>query len=400
MLRFVYAGRLALARASVRTYSSASPATFAAAKKEGEPTPFVKEADGTVTFNLNECASHRCDPPPTSVNISKDEFVKMYEEMYTIRRLETLSDSLYKQRLVKGFLHLYSGQEAVATGIEHAITKKDSVITAYRCHGFQYLRGDTVDRIIAELCGKEAGCSKGKGGSMHMYLNNFFGGNGIVGAHVPVGAGIAFAHKYNKTKEVCVCAYGDGAANQGQLFETFNMASLWRLPVIFVVENNMYAMGTSTTRSYAGNVYYTRGDFVPGLLVDGMNVLAVKGAMDYAVNWARNGKGPMILEMKTYRYSGHSLSDPGTSYRTRDEVQNVRESSDPIQAARAKLIASGLATEEELKEVEKNVKKVVQNAEKFARDSPSPTPDALWKDIYHEDVFVRGVELLNSHVPK
>lgn len=323
----------------------------------------------------------------------------MYKNMFRIRRMETLCDALYKQRAIKGFLHLYSGQEAVAVGIEEAITKDDGVITAYRCHGFQLVRGDTMESIVAETCGRSTGCSKGKGGSMHMYYKNFYGGNGIVGAHVPVGAGVAFANKYLNNGKICVCAYGDGAANQGQLFETFNMAALWKLPLVLVVENNMYAMGTSVSRSYAGNVFYTRGDFVPGFVVDGMNVLAVKGAMQYAADWARSGKGPMILEMKTYRYSGHSLSDPGTSYRTRDEVESVRNSMDPIQAARSRILSCGFSTEEKLKEIEKEVRQEASETEKKVLSDPFPQPEDLYKDVLEEDVFIRGVELSNSHYP-
>ena len=359
----------------------------------------MKGADGRATFKLPLSDTHKCEPPPTQIAVSAEEYVRMFRNMLRIRRMETLCDTLYKQRLIKGFLHLYSGQEAVAVGIEEAITKDDSVITAYRCHGFQLLRGDTMESVIAETCGKVTGCSKGKGGSMHMYRHNFFGGNGIVGAHVPVGAGIAFAHKYKNDNKICVAAYGDGAANQGQLFEAYNMAALWKLPLILVVENNMYAMGTSVSRSYAGNVFYTRGDFVPGSVVDGMNVLAVKNAMAYAAEWARSGRGPMILEMKTYRYSGHSLSDPGTSYRTRDEVQSVRDSSDPIQAARSRILACEFATEEQLKEIEKEVKNETAEAERLALAAPFPEPGDLYKDVFKEDTYVRGVELSNSHFP-
>eukprot|EP00008_Paramoeba_atlantica_P010183 CAMPEP_0201490192 /NCGR_PEP_ID=MMETSP0151_2-20130828/25429_1 /ASSEMBLY_ACC=CAM_ASM_000257 /TAXON_ID=200890 /ORGANISM="Paramoeba atlantica, Strain 621/1 / CCAP 1560/9" /LENGTH=309 /DNA_ID=CAMNT_0047876047 /DNA_START=327 /DNA_END=1256 /DNA_ORIENTATION=- len=307
---------------------------------------------------------------------------------------------LYKQREIKGFLHLYSGQEAVAVGIEDSITKDDAVITAYRCHGFQLCRGDTMKSIISEACGRADGCSKGKGGSMHMYYKNFYGGNGIVGAHVPVGAGVAFANKYTENGNICVAAYGDGAANQGQLFETYNMAALWKLPLVFVVENNMYAMGTSVSRSYAGNVYYTRGDFVPGFVVDGMNVLAVKNAMKYAAEWARSGNGPMIMEMKTYRYSGHSLSDPGTSYRSREEVKSVRETSDPIQAARTRILAAEMATEEELKVIEKEAKNEAAEAHKHALSAPFPEHPELYADIHLEDTFCRGVELADSFYPQ
>mmetsp|Transcript_25238 Transcript_25238/g.39387 ORF Transcript_25238/g.39387 Transcript_25238/m.39387 type:complete len:397 (-) Transcript_25238:29-1219(-) len=385
---------------SLRLAMRTTPVASASRLYSTEEPEFTIGEGGLTTWKLPLSASHKCEPPPTEVTVSKEEFLGMYRDMLRIRRMETLCDVLYKQREIKGFLHLYSGQEAVAVGIENAITKDDGVITAYRCHGFQLLRGDTMDSVIAETCGRSTGCSKGKGGSMHMYYKNFYGGNGIVGAHVPVGAGVAFANKYLENGNICVAAYGDGAANQGQLFEAYNMAALWKLPLVFVVENNMYAMGTSVSRSYAGNVYYTRGDFVPGFVVDGMNVLAVKNAMQYAADWARSGNGPLILEMKTYRYSGHSLSDPGTSYRSRDEVKNVRETSDPIQAARSRLLAAELATEEELKAIEKEAKEEANAAHKKALADPFPEPEDLYKDILVEDTFVRGVELAKSHYPK
>eukprot|EP00211_Chloroparvula_japonica_P005646 CAMPEP_0119118504 /NCGR_PEP_ID=MMETSP1310-20130426/360_1 /TAXON_ID=464262 /ORGANISM="Genus nov. species nov., Strain RCC2339" /LENGTH=382 /DNA_ID=CAMNT_0007107875 /DNA_START=96 /DNA_END=1244 /DNA_ORIENTATION=- len=365
-----------------------------------EASKLVPGENGVIHYTTPEVVTHLCEAPSREIETTKEQLMEMYHQMYTIRRMETLCDSLYKQRLIKGFLHLYSGQEAVAVGIEHAITPEDAAISAYRCHGFQYVRGDSVESIIAEVCGKVTGCSKGKGGSMHMYRPNFLGGNGIVGAHVPVGTGVAFAQKYNQTKNVTVCAYGDGAANQGQLFEAFNMAALWKLPVVYVVENNMYAMGTSTERSYAGNVYYTRGDYVPGLLVDGMDILAVKRSMDFAVQNARDGMGPTIIEMKTYRYSGHSLSDPGTSYRTRDEVKAMRDSSDPIQGLKAKILHAEIATEDEFKAIEKEVRGVVQAAEKSAREAPDPGPEDLWTHILKEDTYARGVELQNSHYPE
>ncbi len=233
--------------------------------------------------------THRIESPSNKVTTTGEELVKHFEDMYTIRKFETAADRLYKSRKIRGFLHLYNGQEAIAVGIEAAITKKDHIITAYRDHGYAFTRGDTPHRILAELLGKRTGCSEGKGGSMHMYslANRFYGGNGIVGAQAPIGTGIAFASKFKGDKEVCLTLYGDGAANQGQLFEAFNMAAIWQLPVIFVCENNKYGMGTAVNRASATPNFYSRGDFLPGIRIDGMDVLAVKNGVQYAAEYAR-----------------------------------------------------------------------------------------------------------------
>jgi pyruvate dehydrogenase E1 component alpha subunit len=351
-----------------------------------------------VDFTINPFKTHKCEGPETTIYTSRSELLKFYREMTLIRRVEVAADNLYKQKLIRGFLHLYNGQEAIVVGTEAAITREDHIITAYRDHGHYLGRGGTAKECLAELMMKVTGCSRGKGGSMHMYRRegNFHGGNGIVGAQCPVGAGIGFALKYNNTGKVCFTYYGDGAANQGQLFEAFNMAALWKIPVIFVCENNHYGMGTADKRASASVDYYTRGDFVPGLKVDAMNVLAVKLAAGYAAEWART-KGPLVLEMETYRYMGHSMSDPGLSYRTRDEVNAIRAERDPIDKVKLLLTENQLASEDELKEIEKEIRKEVDEATEFAKNSPFPPPEDLYTDIYVEKpYYVRAVELPNS----
>lgn len=257
--------------------------------------------------------THHLSPenlPTLEVEATKEELLFFYEQMNIIRRMELVADGLYKSKLIRGFCHLSLGQEAIAVGMESSILKEDAVITAYRCHGMAYTRGASVHSILAELLGKSTGIAKGKGGSMHMYLSNFFGGNGIVGAQVPLGCGIAFAQKYQKFKNVTIAAFGDGAADQGQVFEAYNMAMLWKLPIIFTCENNFYSMGTSVDRHSASTNYYTRGDFIPGIRINGMDVMAVREAFRWARKWVLE-HGPLILELQTYRYSGHSMSDPG-----------------------------------------------------------------------------------------
>ena len=339
-----------------------------------------------ATFEINmPYKLHILDTSPsTTVTCTRDEALHYYRDMQTIRRMETMAGNLYKEKAIRGFCHLYSGQEACCVGMEAALKNNDAVITAYRAHGWTYTRGISVLGVLAELLGRKSGCAKGKGGSMHMYNHNFYGGNGIVGAQVPLGAGIAFALKYQGTDNVCMALYGDGAANQGQLFETFNMAKLWDLPVIFVCENNGYGMGTSVDRAAASTEYYKRGDFIPGIWVDGMDILAVREATRYAVEHCRSGKGPMMMEAATYRYSGHSMSDPGTSYRSREEIQGVRQSRDPITGFKEKMIKSNLATEEELKKIDVEVRKLVDEAVKQARADPElPLPE-LYNNVYSQ----------------
>ena len=326
-------------------------------------------------------------PQPQRHKPSKEEMLQLYREMLLIRRFEERAGQLYGLGLIGGFCHLYIGQEAVGVGLQSAMTVgKDSVITGYRDHGHMLAYGIDPKVIMAELTGREAGISHGKGGSMHMFSveHGFYGGHGIVGAQVSLGTGLAFKHKYAEDGGVCLAYFGDGAVNQGQVYEAFNMAKLWDLPVIYAIENNQYAMGTSIKRSSAEPELFRRGQAhrIPGLQVDGMDVLAVRGAAEVALEWTRSGKGPIILELLTYRYRGHSMSDPA-KYRTREEVQDVREHRDPILHAERELAAMGFK-EEELKAIDKEIKDIVVNAAKFAEDAPEPPPSELFTDVLVE----------------
>ncbi|GAB2214161.1 hypothetical protein Droror1_Dr00018501 [Drosera rotundifolia] len=327
--------------------------------------------------------SHNIDPPSRSVTTTASELLSFFRTMALMRRAEIAADSLYKAKLIRGFCHLYDGQEAVAVGMESAITRSDSIITAYRDHCIFLARGGTLLETFAELMGRRGGCSRGKGGSMHFYRKEggFYGGHGIVGAQVPLGCGIAFAQKYLKEESVTFALYGDGAANQGQLFEALNMAALWDLPAILVCENNHYGMGTAEWRAAKSPAYYKRGDYVPGLKVDGMDVLAVKQASKFAKEHVLKN-GPIILEMDTYRYHGHSMSDPGSTYRTRDEISGIRQERDPVERVRKLILAHDLATEKELKDVEKEVRKEVDDAIAQAKESPLPDTSELFTNIY------------------
>jgi len=318
-------------------------------------------------------------------NVSAEELTKFYRDMLLIRRFEEKAGQLYGMGLIGGFCHLYIGQEAVVVGLEAAAEEGDKRITSYRDHGHMLACGMNADGVMAELTGREGGLSKGKGGSMHMFSKekHFYGGHGIVGAQVPLGAGLAFADKYKDNGRVTFTYFGDGAANQGQVYETFNMAAIWDLPVIFVIENNQYAMGTAQARSTSTPDIYTRGEAfgIPGEAVDGMDVLAVKAASERATAHCRSGKGPYILEVKTYRYRGHSMSDPA-KYRTREEVQKMRSERDPIEQVRDLLLTGKHATEEDLKAIDKEIKEVVNQSAEFARTSPEPALEELWTDIY------------------
>ncbi|UXI22044.1 hypothetical protein NH340_JMT07987 [Sarcoptes scabiei] len=336
---------------------------------------------------------------PAEVTCTRDDALKMYQQMTTIRRLEAAANGLYKEKAIRGFCHLYTGQEAIAVGMENAITKKDAVITAYRAHGWTWTRGVSSQGVLAELTGRKTGCAKGKGGSMHLYTDRFYGGNGIVGAQIPLGAGIAFAQKYTKSDEITLALCGDGAANQGQVFEAYNMAALWNLPIIFITENNGYGMGTSSERAAASTEYYTRGDYVPGIWVDGMDVLAVREATQSLAQLCRNGKGPFVMEAMTYRYFGHSVSDPGTSYRTREEVQEVRQTRDPIVSFKERIVQGELATAEELKQIDTDIRKEIDEATKAAKTDPELDLDELYYDVYvkclHENI--RGITFSDQH---
>ncbi|HSM97160.1 MAG TPA: pyruvate dehydrogenase (acetyl-transferring) E1 component subunit alpha [Rhizomicrobium sp.] len=324
-------------------------------------------------------------PAPQSDQIpGADLQKKFYRDMLLIRRFEEKAGQLYGMGLIGGFCHLYIGQEAVVVGMQAALKEGDEVITAYRDHGHMLATGMDAKGVMAELTGRFTGYSHGKGGSMHMFSieKHFYGGHGIVGAQVPIGTGLAFSNKYKKNGAVCVTYFGDGAANQGQVYESFNMAELWKLPVVYVIENNQYAMGTSVERSSAETHFYKRGASfnIPGEQVDGMDVEAVYAAGQKAAQWCREGKGPIILEMKTYRYRGHSMSDPA-KYRTREEVQEVREKRDPIEHYGSRLVERGLVKDDDLKAMDKDIRTVVNTAAEFAQESPEPAAEELHTDV-------------------
>jgi pyruvate dehydrogenase E1 component alpha subunit len=318
---------------------------------------------------------------------SDEELLHFYEQMVLIRRFEEKAGQLYGLGLIGGFCHLYIGQEAVAVGLQSALdATKDSVITGYRDHGHMLAYGIDPKLIMAELTGRAAGISRGKGGSMHMFSvdHKFYGGHGIVGAQVSLGTGLAFAHKYREDGGVCVAYFGDGASNQGQVYESFNMAALWGLPVVYVIENNQYAMGTAVARSSAETKFHRRGTAfrIPGMEVNGMDVLEVRQAAEAALAYVRAGNGPVLMELNTYRYRGHSMSDPA-KYRTREEVQEVREHRDPIDHAKAELLKRGVA-EERIKEIDKRIRAAVTEAADFAENSPEPELSELATDVLVE----------------
>ncbi|XP_048189594.1 pyruvate dehydrogenase E1 component subunit alpha, testis-specific form, mitochondrial isoform X2 [Perognathus longimembris pacificus] len=308
-----------------------------------------------ATIDIKSCDLYRLDVGPSSSTVlTRDEGLKYYRAMQIVRRMELKADQLYKQKFIRGFCHLYDGQEACCVGIEAAIKPTDNVITSYRAHGICYMRGLSVKSILAELTGRRGGCAKGKGGSMHMYAKHFFGGNGIVGA-------------------------------QGQIAEAYNMAALWKLPCVFICENNRYAMGTAVERAAASTDYYKRGNFIPGLKVNGMDVLCVREATKFAADHCRSGKGPIVMELQTYRYHGHSMSDPGISYRTREEIQIMRSKSDPIMLLQEKMISHKLSSVEELKEIDVEVRKEIEEAAQFATTDPEPSLDELGHHLYHSN---------------
>ncbi|KAG5067983.1 hypothetical protein JHK85_000360 [Glycine max] len=331
----------------------------------------ISTSDTPLTIETSiHSTAHNCEPPSRAVATSSSELLTFFLDMALMRRMEIAADSLYKAKLIRGFCHLYDGQEAVAVGMEAAITKMDSIITAYRDHCTFLGRGGTLLEVFAELMGRRDGCSKGKGGSMHFYKkeSGFYGVHGIVG-------------KYSKDESVTFAMYGDGAANQGQLFEALSIAALWDLPAILVCENNHYGMGTAEWRAAKSPAYYKRGDYVPGLKVDGMDVLAVKQACKFAKEHALKN-GLLILEMDTYRYHGHSMSDHGSTYCTRDEISGVRQERDPIERVRKLLLSHDIAAKKELKDIEKEVRKEVDEAIAKAKENPMPDPSDLFTIVY------------------
>lgn len=363
-----------MAKSPARSKPATSKAAAKAAPKSASTTPAP--------------ASNRDKPrDPVPYDATPAELEKFYREMLLIRRFEEKAGQLYGLGLIGGFCHLYIGQEAVAVGLQSALDgDKDSVITGYRDHGHMLAYGIDPKVIMAELTGRAAGISRGKGGSMHMFSvdHKFYGGHGIVGAQVALGTGLAFAHKYRGDGGVAMAYFGDGAANQGQVYESFNMAELWKLPIIFVIENNQYAMGTSVNRSSAEDQLYRRGESfrIPGMQVDGMDVLAVRGAAETAIEWVRAGKGPVLMELKTYRYRGHSMSDPA-KYRSREEVQAVRDKSDAIEGLKRIMEKAGV-TESALKAIDQDIRKIVSESADFAESAPEPDLAELYTDVLVE----------------
>src|SRR5712671_927578 len=331
-----------------------------------------------------ESGQEKADGSHEPLEFTREQELTALRDMLLIRRFEEKAGQLYGMGAIGGFCHLYIGQEAVVVGMQMALKQGDQVITGYRDHGHMLATGMDAKGVMAELTGRRHGYSRGKGGSMHMFSTekHFYGGHGIVGAQVPLGTGLAFANRYRDNDNVSLAYFGDGAANQGQVYESFNMAELWKLPVVYIVENNRYAMGTSVSRASAQTDFSKRGASfdIPGEQVDGMDVRAVKAAGERAVKWAREGNGPYILEMMTYRYRGHSMSDPA-KYRTREEVEKVRTEHDPIEQVRARMLASKRASEEILKAVDAEIRKIVNEAAEFATHDPEPDPAELWTDI-------------------
>jgi len=345
----------------------------------------AKKNTAVAPANAGAVAALGSAPTSSPAEFTREQELSAYRRMLLIRRFEEKAGQMYGMGLIGGFCHLYIGQEAVVVGMQMAIKEGDQVITGYRDHGHMLACEMDPKGVMAELTGRRHGYSKGKGGSMHMFSiekKNFFGGHGIVGAQVPLGTGIAFANRYRKNDHVCLTYLGDGAANQGQVYESFNMAELWKLPVVYIIENNRYAMGTSVNRASAQTDFSKRGASfnIPGEQIDGMDVRAVKAAGDKVVQWCRAGKGPYILEMQTYRYRGHSMSDPA-KYRTREEVEKVRMGHDPIEQVRARVLAKKWANEDDLKKIDAEVRNIVNEAAEFATHDREPDPSELYTDV-------------------
>lgn len=369
-------------KTSSKKATAKKAAATEAVAKAGAKTAAKTAARTDEDFALRSLqAAHEESP---IYDASDDELLTFYEQMLLIRRFEEKAGQLYGLGLIGGFCHLYIGQEAVAIGLQSALNNDtDSVITGYRDHGHMLAYGIDPNVIMAELTGRQAGISKGKGGSMHMFSteHKFYGGHGIVGAQVALGGGLALAHQYNEDGGICLAYFGDGAANQGQVYETFNMAALWKLPIVFVIENNGYAMGTAVKRSSAETEFYRRGTAfrIPGMDVNGMDVLEVRNAAELAFEHVRSGKGPVLMELNTYRYRGHSMSDPA-KYRTREEVQEKRDHHDPIEAMKKILLERG-KTEDDLKAIDKAIRARVAESADFAESSPEPAPQELYTDV-------------------
>lgn len=361
----------------------------------------ASRAFSAYKFDLPKPLTHLVDPEilPSVATTSKSELLQYLKDMITIRRIEITADNYYKNKDIRGFCHLADGQEAIAVGMEAGVTMQDHLITAYRDHPQAYMRGESPRAIFAEMFGRQTGSSKGKGGSMHFYNkeNNFYGGNGIVGAQIPVGVGLAFALKYKKKPNVSMIMFGDGAANQGQIYEASNMASLWKLPALFIVENNLYGMGTSVERASANTQFYTRGHPAPGLRIDGQNILVVREIFKWAKQWSIEN-GPLWIEIMTYRYHGHSMSDPGISYRNREEVTQVRNFNDPIEKVKGMLLENGEISEKEIETMEKQIREEINQVALLAKEDPWPQPSDLITDIYDKDTrhHLRYVEYKDS----
>jgi pyruvate dehydrogenase E1 component alpha subunit len=367
-----------MAKAAKKKQPKTAPAKPKKAVKKAAPKLAKKVAPKKVTKSA----------PVKSAALSKEKLLKMYREMLLIRRFEEKAGQLYGMGLIGGFCHLYIGQEAVVIGIQNAAKEGDAVVTTYRDHGHMIACGMDPKGIMAELTGRIGGFSHGKGGSMHMFSveKNFYGGHGIVGANVPLGTGMAFAQKYKNTDNITMVYFGDGAANQGQVYESFNMASLWQLPVIYIIENNEYAMGTSTKRHAADTELYKRGESfqIPGVQVDGMNVLSVYEAAKKVIAHVRGGKGPMLMEVKTYRYRGHSMSDPA-KYRSKEEVEKYKEQRDALNNFRDYLSKNKIANDAAFKKIEDEMKAIVNKAAEYAKESPEPDATELWTDILSKE---------------
>ncbi|EPY27156.1 pyruvate dehydrogenase E1 component subunit alpha [Strigomonas culicis] len=340
-----------------------------------------------VPFKIHTAGRDDVPPAPTEVTYDEDQMRKSLELMFRVRRMESLSDQSYKLKKIRGFCHLYIGQEAIPAGMENILTFEDPVVTGYRDHAWYICRGGTPEEVFAEMFGRQGGSSKGKGGSMHMYStkHGFYGGNGIVGAQVPIGAGLAWKfamENRDSPKHVAVTFFGDGAANQGQVYEALNIAALQRIPCIFCIENNQFGMGTSKKRASYQPEFYRRGDYVPGIKVDGMDVLAVQEGTRWAKNWCQSGKGPVFLEFDSYRYMGHSMSDPDSQYRSKSDIQTVKNERDCVRKMKEFMVQEGIMTDEEMSALEKKVKKEVDQDLQRAQKHPLSHADELYTDIY------------------